>query len=210
MTIAALVGLLAAGCGGVRDAILMPNPLVAGSVAPNRAQEHRDYFEQLYQLDKGVADTEASIVSLDDRTLCIKTQLKWIAEKGEPTDNDGFVDLNLLLPKLTANPVIAVGKPRVEADKLTQSPLTGRSSETQHEQSQICDQNGHHCESVITKRSVMKDNRMVLRNGGGTLCFDHGGTINKLTQWLVLILSPPTHPDAETHRYAWQFPPPAK
>lgn len=123
-------------------------------------------------------------------------------------DNDSFVDVNQLIPKLTSQPPLTVGKPRISDDMLRTSNTQGRSVETEHGSMQLCDRTGHHCDTVLTKRNYLKEQNMSVRDGSGTLCFDHGGTLNKQTRWLVLVLSPPAYPDKETHRFAWKFDPP--
>jgi hypothetical protein len=208
-----LVGLLAtlSACGGIRDAVKMQNPLVAGSVPSNEAEERRDYFERLYELDSGVFTTKASIKSLTKSEVCFETRLRWISEQGDETDDESFVDVSKLLPKLEGKPDLTIEKAKVEeAAPIEHSTLQGKTTETQSSYERVCDAAGRNCVDRMVERRVPKEVTMSVIDGGGTLCFEHGGRIDEQTQWLELVLRPPSHPDAETHRFAWKFEPSPK
>lgn len=204
-----LLGISAAaltGCG-VRGAVKMPNPLITGAVSPNEATEHRFWYESMNGLPYRSASTEASLVSLDEKKACFDLKLRWLYEIGAEKEDDTFVDVNKLIPKLEVmEPEKTVTKSEVKSTReIERSELVGKVTETLHEQQQICDGNGRNCYTVTIERKVPKDRPFTVMDSGGVVCFDHDGQIRKDTEAMILTLAVPEHQEKASHRFAWKF-----
>ncbi|MFO0667847.1 MAG: hypothetical protein U0174_28095 [Polyangiaceae bacterium] len=184
------------------NAAKMPNPLVSGNVAPNKAEERRDAAIMYSGLQTPWVN-EASIASLDDKEICFDLKLRWITEKSETIGDDSFVDVNKLLPQVENQPKVQW---RVKsATPVVHSPAFNKGYERTREPVKFCDANGNHCQYSTMERSVPVTREYRILDGSGTLCGAHGGKIAKNTEALSLILSPPAYPGKETHRFDWKF-----
>lgn len=209
ITFLSLVALSTTGCGFLYGgggysgvAATMPNPLVSGKVAPNKAEEKREP-SILYSGLKTPWVNEASIASLDDREVCFDVKLRWIAEMTETIGDDSFVDVNKLIPRIENQPSV---KWRVKSDSpVARSSALNKAQETVRDQVKVCDRNGGHCQYTTMERQVPVTHEYRILDGGGVICGSHDGKISKATEGLSLILSPPSYPGKETHRFDWKF-----
>jgi len=195
-----------AGCG-VRGAVKMPNPLITGAVAPNEAKQHRFWYEAMNGLPYRSASTEASLVSLDTEKACFDVKLRWLYEIGAEKEDEAFVDLHKLVPKLEVlEPEKTLTKSEVRsAREIERSELVGKVTETQTEQQRVCDGAGRNCYTVNVERKVPKDKPFTVMDSGGVVCFSHDGEIKKDTEAMILTLAVPAHQEKASHRFAWKF-----
>ncbi|NUP12276.1 MAG: hypothetical protein HOW73_40035 [Polyangiaceae bacterium] len=205
----AVLGISAAalsGCG-VRGAVEIPNPLITGAVSPNEAKQHRFWYESMNGLPYRSASTEASLVSLDDTKACFDVKLRWLYEVGAEKEDETFVDVNKLIPKLEImEPEETMTKSEVKSAKeIERSELVGKVTETITEQQQVCDGNGRNCYQVNIQRQIPKDKPFTVMDSGGVICFEHDGHIKKSTEAMILTLAVPEHQDKASHRFAWKF-----
>ncbi len=195
-----------AGCG-VRGAVKMPNPLITGAVAPNDAKQQRFWYEAMNGLPYQSASTHAQLVKLDDKQVCFDVKLRWLTEVGAETEDESFVDVNKLVPKLEVQePEVYLTKSHIEeARDISRSSLMGKVTETQTEQQQICGSGGGNCYTVNIQKKVPKDKPFSVMDSGGRVCFEHEGKINKKTAAMILTFALPDHQDKASHRFAWKF-----
>lgn len=196
-------GALVSATGCVRAiSIDIPHPLTRGGVAPNRIPNPDEADSETYGLPYGTFQDEASLVSLDAQQACFAVSLR--------TDGDhpDRATLSYWRVFLRGDPNIENMSPNF-GPAMAQSvqPMQGSVARQQYAGTYTtCTRYsyGTRCEQHPRYITVRVPAIVNVITGGGTVCFAHGGTINRATQQITLHLDDPNNVGRRI-AFRWRF-----
>jgi hypothetical protein len=166
----------------------MANPLAAGQVSENEIHYRDNMNEQQLGVPTGTLAHDATLVSADDKELCFKVKLRTARKDLSSPKNwrvflRGKPDFEDMQPKFK------------DVERVTEETVGGSVSLSSQSQQRVCDNTGYCYQKTVTTSTRVPQDVKVL-SGGGTVCFNNAGHLNKGTEEITLHLDDPSPPSA--------------
>jgi hypothetical protein len=205
VAVLATASALLVGGGCPREiSVEIPHPLTHGGIAPNRLPNPDPAMADRYGLPLGTFQDDASLAVLDAQRVCFNVALRTVGDQAE-------------LATLHNWRVFLRGDPNIE----NMSPVFGQPAELSDTimQGSVLQQQyagtytsctrysyGVSCNQYPRYITVRVPAQVHVIQGGGAVCFAHGGTINRATREITLHMD---HPRSVATRVAfrWRFVP---
>jgi hypothetical protein len=189
LSVLVILALGAANAACVRaPTAAIANPLSSGAVAENEIKFRDNQNEQQFGVPHGTLEHDASLISATDKEICFKVSLRtprrdlsspknWrVFLRGKPE----FEDMS---PKF--KDTAAISEETVAGSVLLSSQSNQR----------VCDNTGYCYNKTVTTSTRVPQDVKVL-SGGGTVCFNNAGHLNKGTEEITLHFDDPSPPAA--------------
>jgi hypothetical protein len=219
---AAVVLVAAAACTAGPSWTRLANPLRLGRVAVNRVVSDDVATSREYGLPPGALADEARLVALDRTRACFALTLRAESENADQASLAGW-QIRLIRPERlawsepssaeTAATETAVYNGRRTREeylgdgvRCSSDPVSQRLGARTRSGAQWNDRGGRHCGVAGQTGPVVERAMVTVVRGGGTVCFAHGGAIDRATRDVQLELRSWNPPDRDLV-FRWELAP---